>query len=320
MELLDKPNKQIPYFCNQNIQNKMKHIFSILLLIVMLYSCKNNNSKSENSSKVVEESKDFNGLTQLKGQTFYAYHQKNPYDGESVSFLEDGRVRLGNSVCQVEMNSNINSDEITLKYNAMDCKFSFTDNNVKGDLVGNVLMKGQQIFLHIKSLKDNSSGIDNGYYELFHELKDEKEIERIISSNEKLINEIDKNQNSETNSNSNNSTKLFSDVQLTLTDASLKKAKLYLGEPDNYEFGFGHNSKGFAIYYNVVENNGETPKHLVLFLRQGYLWDDNCAIEEIYCLNDNEKACFGIHCLMVRDKIIYTNALNLIMNEGYKQL
>lgn len=179
----------------------MKNIISILLLSAMLYSCENNNSKSENSSKVVEDSIDFNGLTQLKGQTFYAYHQKNPYNGESVSFLEDGRVRLGNSVCEVEMNSNIKSDEITLKYNEMSCKFSFTDNNLKGDLVGNVLMKGQQIFLHIKSLKDNGSGIDTGYYELFHELKDEKDIERIISSNEKLLNEIDNKENSETNSN-----------------------------------------------------------------------------------------------------------------------
>ena len=241
---------------------KIKKILSILLLGVMLYSCENNNSKSENSSKVVEESKDFNGLTQLKGQTFYAYHQKNSYNGEGVSFLEDGRVRLGNSVCEVEMNSNINSDEITLKYNGMSCKFSFTDNNVKGDLVGNVLMKGQQIFLHIKSLKDNGSGIQNGYYELFHELKDTKDIERIILSNEKLLNEIDNKEKSETNSNSENRLS-FSEIRgLLINTPDINDIEKYCGKPDDiYTVGDGK----IYLFYNKAQLNGQTGTLLVFY-------------------------------------------------------
>ena len=228
----------------------------------MLYSCENSTSKSEKSSKVAEESKDFNGLSQLKGQTFYAYHQKNLYNGEGVSFLEDGRVRLGNSVCEVEMNSNINSDEITLKYNGMSCKFSFTDNNVKGDLVGNVLMKGQQIFLHIKSLKDNGSGIQNGYYELFHELKDTKDIERIILSNEKLLNEIDNKEKSETNSNSENRLS-FSEIRgLLINTPDINDIEKYCGKPDDiYTVGDGK----IYLFYNKAQLNGQTGTLLVFY-------------------------------------------------------
>jgi hypothetical protein len=126
-------------------------------------------------------------------------------------------------------------------------------------------------------------------------------------------------QKSETNSNSINSTKSFSDVQLTLTDASLKKAKLYLGEPDKYEFGFGHVTKGFAIYYDRVTDGNNSPKHLVLFLRMnGNQWGNSALIEEIYCVEDNQKICFGIHCIKIKNRKIYTNALDLINDEGYE--
>ena len=116
---------------------------------------------------------------------------------------------------------------------------------------------------------------------------------------------------------SNNRT--FQEIQLELIDASLKKAKLYLGEPDIFESTFGHVTKGFVVYYNKVDNNGDTPKHLVLFLR----WKDgsnNPEIEELFSVSDYEQACFGIHCIEVREGEIYTNALDLIYDEGYKAI
>ena len=94
--------------------------------------------------------------------------------------------------------------------------------------------------------------------------------------------------------------KPFNEIQLTLTDASIKKAKIYLGEPDKNEYAFGHITKGYAVYYNRVSNNGN-PKHLVLFLRmQGNQWGNNAEIEEIYSVEDGQKACFGIHCLIIK--------------------
>jgi hypothetical protein len=104
-------------------------------------------------------------------------------------------------------------------------------------------------------------------------------------------------------------------------DSSLKKAKIYLGEPDIYEYAFGHITKGFAIYYNKVSNPNGKPIHLVLFLRMnGNQWGNDSGIEEIFAVDENEKACFGIHCLKIKDKEIYTNALNLIDARGYKSL
>jgi hypothetical protein len=129
------------------------------------------------------------------------------------------------------------------------------------------------------------------------------------------------NSNTENRSNqtpvSNNRT--FQEIQLELIDASLKKAKLYLGEPDVFESTFGHITKGFVVYYNKVDNNGNSPKHLVLFLR----WKDgsnNPEIEELFSVSDYEQACFGVHCIEVREGEIYTNALDLIQDEGYKAI
>ncbi|TRX21473.1 hypothetical protein FNW25_15845 [Flavobacterium franklandianum] len=141
-----------------------------------------------------------------------------------------------------------------------------------------------------------------------------------------IVNEI-KNPAIKNNSNVNSekaitvsNQKPFNEIQLTLTDASIKKAKIYLGEPDKYEYGFGHVSKGFAVYYNRVSNNGK-PKHLVLFLRmQGNQWGNNAEIEEIYSVEDGQKACFGIHCIMIKNQTIYTNALDLIYDRGYEKL
>jgi hypothetical protein len=108
-----------------------------------------------------------------------------------------------------------------------------------------------------------------------------------------------------------NSTKEFHDVELALTDGSLKKSKLLLGNPDKIEYGFGHGSKGFAVFFNKVSEQGGTPKHLVLFIRmKDGFWGPDATIEEIYCIEDNQKACFGIHCLSIRDGLIYSNVPN----------
>ncbi|RKS98655.1 hypothetical protein [Flavobacterium sp. 123] len=131
----------------------------------------------------------------------------------------------------------------------------------------------------------------------------------------------EKNSNIENISSENENTKPFDEIQLTLTDATLKKAKIYLGEPDKYEYYFGHITKGFAIYYNKVANQGGKSKHLILFLRKNPMGTNHeKKIEEIYSIEDNEKACFGIHCIMIKNQIIYTNVPDLIQNEGYQQL
>ena len=108
---------------------------------------------------------------------------------------------------------------------------------------------------------------------------------------------------------SSDSLKPFADVKLNLMDGSLKRAKLYLGEPDKYVNPFGHITKGYAVYFNKVSNNGK-PQHLVLFLRMnGNFWGDDAKIEEIYSVSDDEKACFGIHCLYIDDKVIHSNVM-----------
>lgn len=135
-------------------------------------------------------------------------------------------------------------------------------------------------------------------------------------TNNTKTDEINKSEKIETK----NNLKSFNEIELTLIDATLKKAKIYLGEPDKEEHGFGHISKGFAIYYNKVANESGKPKHLILFLRMAddKQWGSDAKIEEIYSVEDNEKACFGIHCLRIENQDIKTNALDLIYDRGYK--
>ncbi len=121
--------------------------------------------------------------------------------------------------------------------------------------------------------------------------------------------------------NINNSGLDFKEIQLKLIDGSLKKAKIYLGEPDKYEYSFGHLTKGFAIYFNKVSNQNGGTNHLVLFLRMnGNQWGNNAEIEEIYSVNDNQKACFGIHCIVIKNQTIFTNAIDLIYDRGYEPI
>ncbi|WP_309614490.1 hypothetical protein, partial [Flavobacterium sp.] len=61
---------------------------------------------------------------------------------------------------------------------------------------------------------------------------------------------------------------------------------------------------GYAIYYNRVSDVGEV-KHFDLFFRMnGDSWGDDAEIEEMYSVNDNEKVCFGIHCLNLEKRQI----------------
>lgn len=109
-------------------------------------------------------------------------------------------------------------------------------------------------------------------------------------------------QSQNTNSYDSNSMKQFRDIQITLMDASLKKAKLYLGEPDKIGLLYmGGSEKNTAIYLNKVNDNGVT-KHLVLFLRYN-------TVEEIYAILDNEKAYFGIHYVEVKNNNFYSNSV-----------
>jgi hypothetical protein len=116
----------------------------------------------------------------------------------------------------------------------------------------------------------------------------------------------------------NEKLKDFRDIQLQLIGSTEKMSNVYLGKPDVNETYFGHINKNFSIYYDIVKNPNGPPKHLVLFLRrnQQYIHDD---IEEMYAISDNERACFGIHCLKIQNHEISTNVTNLI-ERGYKQL
>lgn len=120
----------------------------------------------------------------------------------------------------------------------------------------------------------------------------------------------------EKKTNNEYNTKDFNEIQLTLLDATVKKAKIYLGEPDVTQRDFGHLTKGFLIYYNRVSTNSGIPNHLVLFIRLGSPWGDNDKIEEIYSIKENEKACFGIHCLKISNKKIYSNVPDCENCEG----
>lgn len=144
-----------------------------------------------------------------------------------------------------------------------------------------------------------------GSYYGFNFVK-KKNLDNILKSDTNLINDstiIQKNDISvEQNDDNFNSLKKFNDVQLTLIDASLKKAKLYLGEPDKIGLLYmGGSEKNAAIYLNKVNDNGVT-KHLVLFLRY-------YTVEEIYAIRDNEKAYFGIHYVEVRNNNFYSNSV-----------
>ncbi len=102
--------------------------------------------------------------------------------------------------------------------------------------------------------------------------------------------------------------KTFEEIQLTLTDATRKKANIYLGQPDKEAFPFSGWAKGYAIYFNKIRNQNGAPKHLVLFyLINEMSWGDDARIKEIHSVEDNERAYFGIHYIRIQDKNIYSN-------------
>ena len=107
-------------------------------------------------------------------------------------------------------------------------------------------------------------------------------------------------------------TKDFKDIQMALLDGTVRKAKIYLDrEPDLAEWQFGHDTKHFLIYFNVVTNKGGAPKHLVIFVRseRGEYDRDYFLVEVVHAVSDNQEVCFGIHCIEVRNREIYTNTI-----------
>jgi uncharacterized protein (TIGR02145 family) len=107
-------------------------------------------------------------------------------------------------------------------------------------------------------------------------------------------------------------TKEFKDIQMALLDGTVRKAKIYLDrEPDLAEWQFGHDTKHFLIYFNVVTNKGGAPKHLVIFVRseRGEYDRDYFLVEVVHAVSDNQEVCFGIHCLTIKNRKIYTNTI-----------
>ena len=136
----------------------------------------------------------------------------------------------------------------------------------------------------------------------------EVDYDRTMALKEFIVNSENKSETARhTGSTKKSDIKPVDEAKLMLTDGSVKKAKLYLGTPDKQDNNFGHWSKGYMVYLNRVSGNGAI-KHLILFTRiNGDFWGDDAKIEEIFSVDDNEKACFGIHCLTIRNGQLYSN-------------
>ena len=98
----------------------------------------------------------------------------------------------------------------------------------------------------------------------------------------------------------------FNEIKFNLMDATYKKAKSLLGEPDKDGILYmGSETKRVYIYKNKVQENGQV-KHLVLCFR-----DNNkqaAYVEEIYAIRDNEKAYYGIHWVQVNNGKFSSNS------------
>ena len=104
-----------------------------------------------------------------------------------------------------------------------------------------------------------------------------------------------------TTNKSETSTLTLRDIQLTLLDASKKKCRLLLGEPDvSGTLYIGTTEKRAIIYLNKIKENGIV-KHLVVFLKYN-------TVAEIYAVADGEKASFGIHYVYVENGKVISNS------------
>ncbi len=100
----------------------------------------------------------------------------------------------------------------------------------------------------------------------------------------------------------------FSEIKFNLLDATYKKAKTLLGEPDKDGILYmGSETKRVYIYRNKVQENGVV-KHLVLCFRDNRR--QAAYVEEIYAIRDNEKANYGIHWVQVSNGKFSSNSYN----------
>jgi hypothetical protein len=98
----------------------------------------------------------------------------------------------------------------------------------------------------------------------------------------------------------------FNEIKFNLMDATYKKAKSLLGEPDKDGILYmGSETKRVYIYKNKVKENGEV-KHLVLCFRDNK--KQAAYVEEIYAIRDNEKAYYGIHWVKVNKGVFSSNS------------
>lgn len=313
------------------------------LILFFLESCISNSKKDNIAIPTENNETKFNGEKELSNINNYILKKL----GDSVSnnnykyWLKDGKIIKLNVVAGdgedyiTDEDYYFTDDNNVFAYqkkkmdysNAIDYKALIYFNNSK-------VTKEDYWISDIKTIKDS---VENKLKRVGQKIQNEIILDKETNKSKGLLTLLDlskrygfdsqpnpKNNNLESQKNdytNSNSTKQFDEIQLTLTDGSLKKAKIYLGEPDKYERYFGHIAKGFAIYYNIVANQGGKPKHLILFLRKDPKGkSDEEKIEEIYSIEDNQKTCFGIHCIMIKNQEIYTNALDLIYDRGYKSL
>jgi hypothetical protein len=295
----------------------MTNINYLLLVLVLFVSCnKSNKSNNLDTGSVNIETK--------IDTTIYPYDLRNLGIEPSVEELSDKLKQYGKSnhpnwprwyLIENDFDNDGKKDRVYL--------LKGLQSNNDGDKYYLLYFKkkrvGYESFVQIESYsKPGVIELENKKIKVNFD----DNIERYAFENNVWKKIINSQSNTEKINNNSSGTSLnFKDIQLNLIDASLKKAKIYLGEPDKYEYGFGHVTKGFAIYYNKVSNPNGNPLHLVLFLRMnGNQWGNDSGIEEIYAVDENEKACFGIHCLKINNEEIYTNALDLIVDRGYKRL
>jgi hypothetical protein len=98
----------------------------------------------------------------------------------------------------------------------------------------------------------------------------------------------------------------FNEIKFNLMDATYKKAKSLLGEPDKDGILYmGSETKRVYIYKNKVKENGEV-KHLVLCFRDNRR--QAAYVQEIYAIRDNEKAYYGIHWVKVNKGVFSSNS------------
>ncbi|MDI6049918.1 hypothetical protein QLS31_08750 [Flavobacterium sp. XS2P24] len=308
-------------------------IIVYISILFLLQSCISNSKKDNSASPSENNETKFNGEEELANINNYIVekHADSVSNNNYKYWLKDGRIIKLNVVEGDDENYNIEED------------YYFKDNNTvfvyqKKELnFPNAIDYKALIYFDgskttkedywISDVKTTKKTIEDQLKKIGFSIQNEIILDMDTNKSKGLLTLLDlsnrygfDSQTREKNS-ENENTKPFDEIQLTLTDATLKKAKIYLGEPDKYEYYFGHITKGFAIYYNKVANQGGKSKHLILFLRKNPMGTNHeKKIEEIYSIEDNEKACFGIHCILIKNQIIYTNVPDLIQNEGYQQL